>query len=707
VRGFAPTTGASKVLAESGIESKTVAGLVQEETAASARRELWIVDEAGLLSTKQANAVLEKAHESGAKVVLVGDARQHHAVEAGSPFSYLQRAGMRTESLDKIRRQEDPALRAVVERVSEGRVREAVQMLDQQNRIVEVKDAKERHHVIAQEVAKAPERTLVVAPSNAERHELNRMIREELIARGLVERESVKAEVALSKQLTAEKKGDARSYDVGDRVKFFRDSNEHGIKKGTEGRVISADHERSRVVVEMSDRSRVEYDPKRYRGVDVSAVEERRFATGDRVQFREPMRDQRVANGELGTIKNLDRQTGSAEIRTDGGKSVELNLKDRPVALDHAYAVTSHSSQGKTVDRVLVTVDTEHSRELVNREQFYVSVSRAKQDAVVYTDNRKELTAAVERESGKSSAVDLVGKVRDEELRSGHGRGDGAADRAGASDDAHRGNERTEGDARRSEPSARDATQGHGRGEERSEAHHGADRGSGDEARTDRGGAREAGRDAGAGGERESGRGDARMGGDGREVSETRGRSGDAGPRAGGTPSGTDREMAHDRPADTGRRDDRAPHAVDGESPGRSLPALDQGRVDGGAERPGDLRAASGSRSASSEGEGSREGAHEVGRMQIRGEEHRALGDSLPADLKTEAVRLNVASREKGGESIITPDRVRELGEKGVREVLTDSHGDPTRAAGLVAQKTAERVVSEGARPERESGRDR
>jgi len=92
--------------------------------------------------------------------------------------------------------------------------------------------------------------------------------------------------------------------------------------------------------------------------------------------------------------------------------------------------------------------------------------------------------------------------------------------------------------------------------------------------------------------------------------------------------------------------------------------------------------------------------------MQIRGEEHRTLGDSLPADLKTEAVRLNVASREKGGESIITPDRVRELGEKGVREVITDSRGDPTRAARLVAEKAAERVV-EGARPERDGGRDR
>jgi hypothetical protein len=81
--------------------------------------------------------------------------------------------------------------------------------------------------------------------------------------------------------------------------------------------------------------------------------------------------------------------------------------------------------------------------------------------------------------------------------------------------------------------------------------------------------------------------------------------------------------------------------------------------------------------------------------MRIRGEEHRALGNLLPEDVKTGAVRLNVAAREKGGKSVITSDTVKELGVKGVREVVAGSYGDPTRAARLVAQKSAERVVSE------------
>jgi hypothetical protein len=77
--------------------------------------------------------------------------------------------------------------------------------------------------------------------------------------------------------------------------------------------------------------------------------------------------------------------------------------------------------------------------------------------------------------------------------------------------------------------------------------------------------------------------------------------------------------------------------------------------------------------------------------MRVRREEHHALRDVLPDDVKAEAVRLNVASRERGGESVITPARVRELGEKDVRRLVSESRGDPQRASLLIEQRMAER----------------
>jgi hypothetical protein len=715
-----------QVLGDTGIEARTVASLLNEErptvaVAGAPARELWIVDEAGLLSSKQANGLLERANEAGAKVVLVGDAKQHHAVEAGAPFAYLQRAGMETETLDKIRRQQDPELRAAVEKISEGRVKEGVRMLDEQKRVVEIADAKERHRAIAQEAVKAPDKTLVVAPSNAERHELNRMIREELIAKGQVERESVKAEIATSKQLTREQKADVRNYEPGDRVKYFRDSKEHGIERGTEGRVIAADAERHRLEVRLQDGRRVEYDPKNYRGGDVASVEERRFAAGDRVQFREPDRAQKIANGELGTIKRLDHESGAARIQLDKGhRGVDVNLKEKPVGLDHAYAVTSHSSQGKTVDRVLVTVNTEHSRELVNREQLYVSVSRARQDAVVYTNDRKELTAAVDREAGKSSAVDLIGKVRDEGQGSGlraehergraaeregnaHGTADGRATTAGRSSTDER--DRSRGDtserqlARDGERGSRDAAQGPGRGEAsrpgRDEQHGSAGR----EAASERGISRETGADARTSGAGDLRRSEPRVGGDGREVQEARGRGVESHHVAGEPHEGGHRSV------DAGGHDDTR-GAARGTDPARAGDAQQHAPEPdrGSAVRGGD---GAGSPTRAASGPAREEGQDEIGRMVMRGEEHRSLGGMLPDDLKGDAVRLNVAARESGGESVITPDTVRALGEDGVRDVVTKSFGDPERAALLVAEKVADKAMDMTVRAPERAERER
>jgi ATP-dependent exoDNAse (exonuclease V) alpha subunit len=63
-------------------------------------------------------------------------------------------------------------------------------------------------------------------------------------------------------------------------------------------------------------------------------------------------------------------------LKMDGGREVELDLVKNP-HLDHGYAVTSHSSQGQTADRVLIHVDTElGAKDLLNNRMAYVAVPR-------------------------------------------------------------------------------------------------------------------------------------------------------------------------------------------------------------------------------------------------------------------------------------------------------------------------------------------
>jgi hypothetical protein len=77
------------------------------------------------------------------------------------------------------------------------------------------------------------------------------------------------------------------------------------------------------------------------------------------------------------------------------------------IGFDHGYAVTSHRSQGLTADRVLVNIDTNTHPDLITSRFAYVSVSRAAQDAQIYTDSATSLAANLSHDVSKSSAISI------------------------------------------------------------------------------------------------------------------------------------------------------------------------------------------------------------------------------------------------------------------------------------------------------------
>ncbi len=158
-------------------------------------------------------------------------------------------------------------------------------------------------------------------------------------------------------------------------LRYSRASKETGIGKGAYAQVKSIDAPRNRLTVELQDGTERIYDPRRQHGVSVFREAMRSFSPGDRIQFSAPANELRIANRELGTIESIDGD-GRMRLKMDGGRAVELNTPRHP-HLDYGYAMTSHSSQGQTADRVLIHVDTELSAtELLNSRMAYVSVSR-------------------------------------------------------------------------------------------------------------------------------------------------------------------------------------------------------------------------------------------------------------------------------------------------------------------------------------------
>ena len=112
-----------------------------------------------------------------------------------------------------------------------------------------------------------------------------------------------------------------------------------------------------------------------------------------------------IANRELGTIEQLSEK--KMRVRLCSGKRIEFS-PEQERHFDHGYAVTSHSSQGTTVDRVLVNADTRESEMLLNDRMGYVAISRARENAIIYTNSIEELRSTLERRVDKDMAIEAV-----------------------------------------------------------------------------------------------------------------------------------------------------------------------------------------------------------------------------------------------------------------------------------------------------------
>jgi len=404
VEGFAPTSRAAQKLGEAGMETSTLQKhLERRQKPDTGEKRLYVLDESSLASTRQVHEFVNRLHAND-RVLLVGDRRQHEAVEAGRPFAQLQDTGMKTVRLEEIVRQKDPELREVVEQLARGEVREAIQNLDRQGRVHEIQGHDERIAAIAQDYAKSPENTLVISPDNRSRTEINVRIHAKLQRSGLVTNEDHRIRTLVPRQdLTGADRTWAERYEVGDVLCYSRASKETGIGKGEYAQVKSIDAPRNRLTVELQDGTQRTYDPRRQQGVSVFREEMRSFSVGDRIQFTAPSNELKIANRELGVIREIDG-AGRLNLTMDSGHSIEIDPNKHP-HLDYGYAMTSHSSQGQTADRVLIHVDTElAAKDLLNSRMAYVSVSRGAFDAQLFTNDRQKLPSALGYNLSKHSA---------------------------------------------------------------------------------------------------------------------------------------------------------------------------------------------------------------------------------------------------------------------------------------------------------------
>ena len=313
---------------------------------------------------------------------------------------------MRTAKLDEIVRQKDPALKSAVELLANGQVSTALESLQQQGRVKEIKNPEERISAIAKSYVESPDKTLIVSPDNASRRELNVAVRQELKANGTLAPEDHTFRVLVQRQdMTCAERSWGNHYEISDVVRYSRGSKVAGIEAGSYGVVTAINSAANLLTVEKSSGEQITYDPRRLTGVSVYREIDREFSVGDRIQFTAPDKSLGVANRDLAAIESI-APDGRVSARLDGNRQVEFSAHEHR-HFDHGYAVTSHSSQGLTAERVLVNADTGVHPDLLNSRFGYVSISRASHEATLFTDDMNKLSPQLSADVSKTSALEI------------------------------------------------------------------------------------------------------------------------------------------------------------------------------------------------------------------------------------------------------------------------------------------------------------
>ena len=423
--GLAPSAAAARVLErEADMPARTLqwflarcravddAGPVIDRLRERFRGAVLVLDEASMVSTDQMRSLMRVAGElEVARLVLVGDRRQLRAVEAGQPFRLLQKAGMATAVMDEILRQREPKLRAAVEAAVEGEPGEAVELLG--SSVHEVPWDELGSRAAETWLALDPDtrsRTLLVAPTHELRAEINAAVREALAEEGVLRGKALRIDRLVGLGMTRAEKADVRNYREGDTVVANQDLVNFRVKRDEPLTVTGIEDDRVLLLHPDGKPRRIAPQQKYYRyRLDVYETQPIEIRAGDRIRWTRNDRKRDLVNGEQSEVVAIGPDR--VRFRRADGRTLSLSHDDPQLRhLDHAWSSTVHGVQGSAADGVIAVLDSGHGS-LTDQSVFYVEISRARESAVVLTDNCEQLVEVLEAHTGeRATALEAVGE---------------------------------------------------------------------------------------------------------------------------------------------------------------------------------------------------------------------------------------------------------------------------------------------------------
>jgi conjugative relaxase-like TrwC/TraI family protein len=396
VTAVAPTRSAVEELQNVGFrDAMTVSRLLGDETAQSALRgKVLIVDEAGMISGRQMDSILQLAEGKMARVLFSGDSRQIQSVEASDALRILERESqMKSIALTDVQRQTHAQYRDAIQTLRQAPEQgfEKLERLGAMHEVPFVERARTVADLYREMTVDPSRRVLVIAPTHEEIGHVTRAIRNDLSERGQLG-QSVTMDRYVPLQWTEAQKRDLANYREGQVLVMHRAA--RGMEKHESLTVARVDS--GTVIARNAHGEERSFTPAQTRSFSIHERQPIGVAPGDRLMLTANRRDSgfRATNGELVTVRDTER----GRIQLEDGRTLPANYHQ----FDHGYAITAHRSQGKTVDGVILSADA------MKQELFYVGASRGRSEIAIVTSDREQLRESLRISSARPSATELA-----------------------------------------------------------------------------------------------------------------------------------------------------------------------------------------------------------------------------------------------------------------------------------------------------------
>jgi conjugative relaxase-like TrwC/TraI family protein len=419
VIGMAPSASACESLRQgTGLDTaRTVAShLLQTNFKNSeSKKQIWLVDEASLLSSKDMLKLIKQAQKQEAKVFLVGDTKQLGSVDAGAAFRQLQEAGMQTHQLTEIVRQENEhALDAVYSTIDSDTKRALQFLTDGGGQVISDGESADKRydHIIKNYISLSNEerdKTLIIDPSRESRQALTNVLREELKLSGDIAITGIESKRLEKVNLTKSAQSDVLNFTAGMVIKFGRQYKHQDIEKDSYWSVDKVDVKKNTITLKSEEGREVTWSPESIWGKRMQLYTELQseLCLGDKIIWTQNTKELKLTNGIAGEVVYLDENMQEATIEFANGKQLKINSDEmKHQHWNHNFVTTVHASQGMTADRVFYHAES-YRKNLTSQKSFYVALSRAKQEVIVVTDSKAELIEQVKEHNGeKQNALD-------------------------------------------------------------------------------------------------------------------------------------------------------------------------------------------------------------------------------------------------------------------------------------------------------------